>query len=68
MTIRKENALTLMKEIVEKRNWHNGTMTTGGASNIKRKLKTGNVSYEAAVKYLTSFGWTILENETWVKK
>jgi hypothetical protein len=62
------NAIDLLKEIVQQRNWHNGKIERKAAYNLKRNLKTGSVSYEKASEILKLLGYEKVKEEVWATK
>ena len=64
MTIQ-NNALEILKEVVKKRNWYQGKMHRFLASETKRNLKKGKLSYEKASELLKLLGWQKIKEEVW---
>ena len=66
---RQINALDLLKQVVQKRNWYNGKTSRQCALQIKKRLEYGQViTHELVVEALGYAGWYIVQPETWAKK
>lgn len=62
------NALDLLKQVVQKRNWHGGLMDRNVRSKIKTNLKKGLVTYKRACEVLELIGYEKTKDEIWAKK
>jgi hypothetical protein len=49
------------------RNWHQGKVERRTAFEIKKRAKSGTLSYEKAAEVLTILGWTKVQDERWLK-
>jgi hypothetical protein len=61
------NALSLLKKIMEERNWYDGKMDRRIAATMKINLDKGKVSYAKACEVLSLLGWEKSMEETWQK-
>ena len=62
------NALELLAELMQQRNWHNGIMPAKTAASYKSLLKKNKLSYARACKMLYQLGWQRSQHELWIKK
>lgn len=60
-----KNALDILAEVMNKRNWHQGKIKRNVASEYKRNLKINKVSYERACELLVMIGYTKIQDESW---
>lgn len=62
------NALDLLAQLMQKRNWHKGIMPAKTAATYKSLLKKNKLSYERACKMLNQLGWQRTQHELWTNK
>jgi len=65
MITKQANAIEILKEVVQSRNWHKGLIKRNIASELKRNLVKGMVSYEKACQVLVLIGYEKVEEEVW---
>jgi len=58
-------AIELLKQVVQQRGWHQNKVSHAIASEAKRNLAKGKVSYEYACKLLNMIGYEKVEDEVW---
>ena len=63
--IKQANAIDILAQVMEQRNWHQGLIKRNIASELKRNLAKGKVSYEKACEVLTLIGCTKVKEEVW---
>jgi len=61
------NAITTLNSLMSTRNWHQGKVERRTAFEIKKRAKSGTLSYEKAAEVLTILGWTKVQDERWLK-
>lgn len=59
------NALELLKQVTQHRNWHQGKIDAKVAAVLKTNLSRGKVSYEKACEVLVLIGYEKVEEEKW---
>ena len=59
------NAVEILKEIVQHRNWHQGLIERRLAGVTKQNVLAGKLSYEKAKEILTLLGWKKVHEEVW---
>ncbi len=59
------NAIDLLIQLTQKRNWHQGKLDRKVASFTKKNVALGKVSYEKAVEILQLLGYQKIQEETW---
>jgi len=62
------NAIDLLKQLMQQRNWHNGIMPAKTAAAYKSLLKKNKLSYSRACRMLYQSGWQRTQHELWMKK
>lgn len=63
------NAVDLLKNVVQERNWHKGLIERRLAAVTKQNLNAGKLSYEKASQILKLIGYQKIKEETWqIKK
>ncbi len=66
MSIPKQaNAIAILSEVVNQRNWHKGLIKRNAATNIKTRLSKNMVSYEKACEVLNLLGYEKIKEEVW---
>lgn len=60
-----KNAIELLKEVTQTRNWHQGKIELRLAAATKSNLNKGKLSYEKACSILILLGWEKTKEETW---
>lgn len=60
-----KNAIDLLQEIVQKRNWYSGKISRQLAFQYKKYLKDDKLSYKKAVEILNILGLEKINEETW---
>lgn len=64
----KLNAIDLLRQVVEERNWHKGLLTTQLANRHKKSIIAGTIKYSTATLLLESLGYELMKPEEWRKK
>lgn len=59
------NAVALLIEVSKKRNWHEGRIERKIASQTKKNLILGKVSYQKASAILALLGYVKVQDESW---
>lgn len=65
-----KNAIELLKEVMEQRNWHqieNDKVAQRKAAQDKNLMAKGSLSYEKACFWLQKLGYKKVKEETWSK-
>jgi hypothetical protein len=63
-----KNAIDLLKEIVQKRNWYDGNISRQLAFQYKKYLKENKMSYKKATEILNILGYEKINDESWKNK
>jgi len=59
------NAVELLKQVVQRRNWHQGRIERRLAGETKKNVLAGKLSYEKASAILVLLGWEKVKEESW---
>ena len=59
------NAIEIVKGLVTKRNWYEGKFERQWANKYKKSAIAGTLSYEMAVKILTTLSYEKVKEEVW---
>jgi hypothetical protein len=63
-----KNAIDLLKEITQKRNWYDGKISRQLAFQYKKYLKENKISYKKAVEILEILGYEKINDESWKRR
>lgn len=59
------NATDLLKEVVSRRNWYKGKLSTQLANRYKKSAIAGTIKYSTACELLEKLGYKKIKEEVW---